>query len=78
MALPQPHQIADTYRVSPFHDVRRPGVPSVSVEQGVLGDPVIRVEGPLGGDGPQPVLPAQVYLQPWLSVFGRWRPTTAA
>lgn len=76
---PQPSRDTSyTYRVSSFHDVRRPGVRSVSVEQGVLGDPVIRVEGPLGGDGHQSILPAQVNLQPWLSVPGGWGPATAA
>lgn len=80
MALipPQPSCISNTYRVSSFHDVRRPGVRSVSVEQGVLRDPVIWVKGPLGGDGHQSIFPTQVYLQPWLSVPGRWGPTTAA
>ncbi len=80
MALipPQPSWLSDTYRVSSIHDVRCPGVRSVSIEQGVLGDPVIWVEGTLGGDGHQSILPAQVYLQPWLSVPGGWGPAAAA
>lgn len=43
MALipPQPSGLSDTYRVSSIHDVWCPGVWSVSIEQGVLGDPVI-------------------------------------
>ena len=77
-ALPQPFWLSGTYRVSSFHDVRRPGIRPVSVEQGVLGDPVVGVEGALGGDGHQSVLPAQVDLQPWLSVPRGWGPATAA
>lgn len=60
--LPQPFWLSGTYRVSSFHDVWRPGVWSVSIEKGVLGDPVIWVECPLGGNGHQSILSAQIYL----------------
>lgn len=74
----QPSYNRDTYLVSSFHYIWSPRVRSVSIQQGVLGDPVIRVEGPLSGDGPQPILPAQIHLKPWLSVPGGRRPTAAA
>lgn len=75
---PRPLGPSDTYRVASFHDVRRPGVWSISVEQSVFGYPVIWVEGPLSGNCHQSVLPAQVYLQPWLSVPWGRGPATAA
>ena len=67
-----------TYRIPAFHDVWGPGVGPVPVQQGVLADPVVGVEGALGGDGHQPVLPAQVHLQPRLSVPGGRGPTAAS
>lgn len=67
-----------TYLVSSSHYIWSPRVRSVSIQQSVLGDPVIWVEGPLSGDGPQPILSAQIHLEPWLSVPGGRRPTAAA